>query len=1435
MSETQQKLKSQKQSKGKKVLLKKSVRRTIGALLLVSALIVAAIPVQNTQAVAADGVSGIPSLDDIVNDTSVYFHPTVNTSVQPAASSDSRYGFPFVENAELSDIEDVTPAHNHHKYLEIDMSGMLNKSKPVPIYELKKYGSGVEYNCLTSFVGESGSGYSPANDEIKLGDRIIYNSEATVTADAPYFVDRDGKTYRYMETALNLYNDIVTTGYQVLQLDRDEIAYRFDADGDHIDDLNQKVSEFERDKWAYDIVSNTRQTFYTFRTSESRDNCQEVYYIADGAFAGKSNFRTINIPSGSKFIGDSVFEGCKSLENLMIKSDIEQIGDKCFAGCSSLKSVEFKHPNNLKIIGDGAFAGSGLESIVLPSSVEEIGSGAFYSCSALQDAYLSGNELSAGIFSQFTDAFTPILGDYLFANCTSMVNSKLPPGCVTLGKGNGTNSGVGLYAGCASLQHVEIPSAFGKNSSGQRTLSAGFFYDCPELLWVRFFTNNADASDHEFVTKNNKSYHPGYEPNVKNSFSIWGPKPAQEPSAYDYAIRNSNTYMYMEDDGTMVYLLVQGGWRFIFDNTGRITGCEPTKDAEGVIDVPDVVGDLIMTEIGDNAFANLKDNTGNYPTEINIPPTVTKIGNAAFSRCGKIDTVNINTMGVVMGREAFANNPFLTNVNFNQVEGSGATTLGDSCFQNCPELKEIDLIDDNYNGKSYNYINIGSIGTDCFYTGGKELTIKGKMERGYAPYEFALDGKNTVSDTYGSHIVYKSGNPQNISCQYKDAFTQGGINYPAGVYLLEYPDQNTIVDTTDNARVCDLATHDPFTYNMAGIVDATANVVIPDGIEYVDIATSSGLVYDAFHNVPGLMTVSLYGPTKLPDGAFAVNTPDATQSDLQAVYFYNDVTDIGDVPFLIVPNDDTTVDNNLCRVSTVGFFGEGDYTSASPENPYYWYQDGIIYSYDGTNTSIVECLPSRGAIVGDAPVGSQYVTGEETAAVNSIEDHAFYNCDNIREVDLSSADGLRAIPEFCFAECDNLQEVSLPKNVNEIEDDAFKNSFDYIAVRIPDVEVDISDTAFNSPKESPIAPTIFSYEDSAAERYVNRMNKKGANFAFKTLDNVYTVKFVNHDGSVLDEQTVVAGEDAIPPADPVKPGYDFTGWNPDYNDIYANTTCVAQFKQQTSSSSSSSSSSGSSSKGSSSGTSKSSSSSSSSSSLSGSSSSIARPIIISGQNAAPIAAANPSAARPASSGASVSTPSKPAGGKTSVVSTADGITDVGKMSATVNGSSDNYVVKITQTQEANDCAYAALTSAFGDIEPLRYLPIDISLYDSTGTNKISPIPDGVSISITMPIPDDLAIYGGNAKVASTIDGKLEKIQPRFTVINSVPCMTYTVTHLSPYVVYVDTANLTATGIADATPKTADPIHPKWFLCIGLAAVAVLMFLKKDPEEYLKTA
>ncbi len=128
--------------------------------------------------------------------------------------------------------------------------------------------------------------------------------------------------------------------------------------------------------------------------------------------------------------------------------------------------------------------------------------------------------------------------------------------------------------------------------------------------------------------------------------------------------------------------------------------------------------------------------------------------------------------------------------------------------------------------------------------------------------------------------------------------------------------------------------------------------------------------------------------------------------------------------------------------------------------------------------------------------------------------------------------------------------------------------------------------------------------------------------------------------------------------------------------------------------------------------------------------------------------------------------------------------------------------------------------------------MDISLYDSTGNNKITDT-TGLSISITLPIPDSLITYAGNNKVAGVVNSKLDKLTPKFSTISGVSCITFTAEHFSPYVIYVDTNNLTAGTIADSTPKTGDAIHPKWFLSLGLACLSMVFFMKKDKKTLRK--
>ncbi|MGN0346530.1 MAG: leucine-rich repeat protein [Lachnospiraceae bacterium] len=189
------------------------------------------------------------------------------------------------------------------------------------------------------------------------------------------------------------------------------------------------------------------------------------------------------------------------------------------------------------------------------------------------------------------------------------------------------------------------------------------------------------------------------------------------------------------------------------------------------------------------------------------------------------------------------------------------------------------------------------------------------------------------------------------------------------------------------------------------------------------------------------------------------------------------------------------------------------------------------------------------------------------------------------------------------------------------------------------------------------------------------------------------------------------------------------------------------------------------------------------------------------------------------------------GGGTDVTVTTGAIDNNNKnlVSASVSGSTDNFVIKITDSAQASAEVESALKAAYGnDLSNIKYVAFDISLYDETGTNKIENY-DGLAVTITIPIPDDLVSYAGNNRVGAVINGALDTKATKFTTIDGVPCMTFTATHFSPYTVYVNTSTLVE-GVTDETPKTGDGIAPKWFLATGLLCGSVVLFLWKDKKK-----
>ncbi len=180
--------------------------------------------------------------------------------------------------------------------------------------------------------------------------------------------------------------------------------------------------------------------------------------------------------------------------------------------------------------------------------------------------------------------------------------------------------------------------------------------------------------------------------------------------------------------------------------------------------------------------------------------------------------------------------------------------------------------------------------------------------------------------------------------------------------------------------------------------------------------------------------------------------------------------------------------------------------------------------------------------------------------------------------------------------------------------------------------------------------------------------------------------------------------------------------------------------------------------------------------------------------------------------------------------------------ATMPGNDGSYVLRISDSDTSLEKIAAAYSELYGGRQPSELLAYDISLYDHTGQIPITRLGKQY-ITVQIPKPAGLSTDSFHL-VTLDGDGQLEAVEYQIVNLEDGDYIQFKTRHFSPYGIYRYSgyngqgvvsdgkAVISLSGRKDDTPDTGDPIHPKWFLAIGLLAASIALYFygrKISPE------
>ncbi len=434
--------------------------------------------------------------------------------------------------------------------------------------------------------------------------------------------------------------------------------------------------------------------------------------IGSYAFSQCENLKTVVVGEGMEILGDNSFSYCTSMVSFTVGNGLKTISNMAFDNCLSL--LRFDMPDTVTYLGNMAFRhAEALKEVTFSTNLNAIGNACFQYCISLDNV-----ELHDGI-SQ--------IGASGFSFCSGMKTLKI--------LGNITSLGSSAFYECTGLTEIYYASSI----KGDLGLNNYIFYNAGTKGdgIVLTLGPNACIRDRLFEPQEDKNRPKLVKIIVEN-----------EATEVDY-LENYNTLPYLTEielpdsiveiksgifhntawwnaqpEGAVYIGNILYGYKgelngelTISDNTvciafGALTGQNPTSlripfvgaiqngtvnthlgyifGADSPIDqnaacVPQSLNTVVITggtDIPANAFYDCAS-----LTSIEIPSSVTKIGEYAFYGCTGLTSMEIPKSVTSIGSGAFCNCTGLTSIEIPK----DVTSIGDEAFIGCNKLESITL------------------------------------------------------------------------------------------------------------------------------------------------------------------------------------------------------------------------------------------------------------------------------------------------------------------------------------------------------------------------------------------------------------------------------------------------------------------------------------------------------------------------------------------------------------------------------------------------------------------------------------------------------------------------------------------------------------------------------------------------------------------------